>query len=67
MESQSKAVHEYLKENGSITPMEALRQLGVMRLAARVFDLRESGVVIESETVWTKRNGKPVHFARYSL
>jgi hypothetical protein len=35
---------------GSITQLEALRDLGVMRLASRISDLRKQGYVIKGET-----------------
>lgn len=33
----------YLKEHGSITALDAIREFGCMRLAARISDLRERG------------------------
>lgn len=46
-----------------ITPIEALRRFGCLRLAARVSDLRRDGLQIESATV--EANGK--RFSRYRL
>jgi hypothetical protein len=43
--------------------MDALNEVGTMRLAARVKELRDQGHVIES--TMEKRNGK--RFARYRL
>jgi hypothetical protein len=40
---------EYLKTYGSITPLEALRAFGCMRLGARIADLRADGYDIETE------------------
>ena len=48
---------------GPITPIEALEEGGIFRLAARVFDLREQGHDIA--TIDTTRNGKT--FATYHL
>ena len=57
-----------MKLHGSITPMEALRDIGCMRLAARVHELREEGHMIESETArGLNRDGEPVVFTRYKL
>jgi predicted subunit of tRNA(5-methylaminomethyl-2-thiouridylate) methyltransferase len=51
-----------------ITPLEAWSELGVERLAARVFDLRESGHHITKETVIVaNRFGEACHVARYRL
>lgn len=38
--TQTERIYEYLKEYGSITALEALRDLGIMRLGARIFELR---------------------------
>ena len=51
--TQNQRVLDYIKEFGSITQLEALRDLGVMRLASRISDLRRQGynIVSERETV----------------
>lgn len=41
--TDNEAVLFWLHGNGHITPMTALRELGVYRLAARIYDLRRSG------------------------
>ena len=46
-----------------LTAMDALNEVGTMRLAARVKELRDQGYVIKSTL--EKRNGKK--FARYRL
>ena len=66
--TQADLVYDYLKQFGSITPMAALSELGVARLAARIYDLRKQGVEIESETVTSRnRRGDPVSFKKYKL
>lgn len=60
---QSAAILRYLRDYGSITPREALDELGCFRLAARIHDLRLEGHLIVAETV--KAGGKA--FARYRL
>lgn len=50
-------------ERGPLTQLQALSEVGCMRLAARVHDLRLAGHTIVSEKVYT--NGKT--FARYRL
>lgn len=63
---QIEMILQYIDDFGSITPLEAMADLGVMRLAARIADLRRSGIQIVSEMVsGTNRYGKPVHYARY--
>jgi hypothetical protein len=62
-------VLEHLKTYGSITPLEAQELYGIMRLGARIWDLRhDSGVKIKKETKRSKnRYGASVHFASYRL
>ena len=66
--SQSKKIIDYMERHGSITPMEAMQELGIMRLGARIYDLKESGVKIITETeIGKNRDGVTVHYARYRL
>lgn len=39
--TQNQRVLDYIAETGGITQLEALNELGVMRLASRVSDLRK--------------------------
>ena len=58
----------FMTENGSITPREALEELGCMRLVSRISDLKRAGYKIAKETVCERnRYGDPVRFAKYSL
>lgn len=51
---------------GSISPVEAFSDLGVMRLAARISDIEKSGVDIERQMETSKnRYGEKVHYMRY--
>lgn len=49
---------KYLKQNKSITSLEAFKLFGCTRLSGRIFDLKKQGynIVSEMETVPT-RNG----------
>lgn len=63
--TQVEEMYEYLKQNGSITGMEAIG-LGIMNYKGRIADLRKLGVSID--TVFeSKKNqkGQKVTFARY--
>ena len=64
---QTQKILEYIDKFGSITPLEAMRDLGVMRLAARIQDIEHQGVPINSviET-GVNRLGEKTHYARYS-
>lgn len=68
MESQCKQILQYMQDFGSITPLEAMTDLGVMRLAARIADLKKAGYRISRKTETAKnRYDKTVRFARYRL
>ena len=66
--TQAQRVLDYIEQFGSITQLEALRDLGVMRLASRISDLKKQGYPItgEFETV-LNRFGEPCQIKRYSL
>lgn len=49
MASQKRMVLDYIREFGSITPVDAFRDLGITRLAAVVFALRDDGHDIHKE------------------
>lgn len=66
--TQTEKILEFMKENGSITPMDALSEFGCMRLAARIADIRADGVNVVSTMEQSKnRYGETVRFARYRL
>lgn len=64
---QKEQILEHLEKFGSITPMEAQRLYGCMRLGARIWDLKREGhkFIVEMVEV-TTRSGK-AHVARYRL
>lgn len=62
--TQSATILEALESGRRLTPLEALDDYGIFRLAARVWDLRQAGHLINRELV-SLDSGKRV--ARYSL
>ena len=66
--TQKDRVLAYIREYGSISSLEAFRDLGCTRLSAVIFDLRAEGHEIEAKRE-TKKNrwGDKVTFARYSM
>jgi hypothetical protein len=50
---QADSLAEYLAANRIVTPLAAWTQLGIYRLAARVYDLRQRGLPIRT----TEQNG----------
>lgn len=61
--SQNDDILSALIAGRSITPLDALRDYGCFRLAARIDELRRQGYVITTE--FQKRNGKK--YAAYRL
>lgn len=66
--SQKELVLAYIETHGSITPLEAEREIGCMRLGARIWDLRNEGYNIVSEIVEVPtRHGGKAKVARYRM
>ena len=64
--TQNEMILKYLEDFGSITPLEALSDLGVMRLAARISELEDRGHTFDHEMIQSQnRYGKTVRFMRY--
>lgn len=65
--SQATDVIEFIRDNGSITTMQAFG-LGITRLASRVHDLRRVGIPVEKEMVSVpNRKGEMCRVARYTI
>ena len=65
---------DYLHEFGSITTLDAFRDLGNTRLSSTIFLLRKKGYKIESDSIdvptrWVDKNGdkKITQVVRYRL
>ena len=68
MISQNDQVLWYMREYGSITPKEATDGFGIMRLGARIWELKEEGFNIKREMIAVKnRFGRECRVARYSI
>lgn len=66
--TQAERVLDYMREFGSITQLDALKDLGIMRLASRISDLKKQGFHIKSETVAVKnRFDENCYIKRYRL
>ena len=66
--TQSMKILKYMMDFGSITPIEALKDLGVMRLGARIYDLEKQGFEILHERESGKnRYGEKTSYERYRL
>ncbi len=66
--TQNERIIDYINTFGSITQLEALQDLGIMRLASRVSDLKKQGYNIISKTEAVKnRHEETCYIKRYSL
>ena len=66
--SDKNRILQYLRDHGTITPMDALNSFGCYRLGARIWDLRHDGHSISTEMVEGRdRNGERERYARYRL
>ena len=66
--TQCEQIINHIQEHGSITPLEAMDNYGIMRLASRICDLQKQGYKIKRETVEDhNRFGEVVRYTRYFL
>lgn len=66
--TQNDIIIRHLRLNPEgITPWEAMNIYGIMRLGARVWELRDLGYNIEKQTEEKKRGKKTIRYARYVL
>lgn len=65
---QTERILQYMRDFGSITQLEAIRDISCMRLGARIFDLKREGYTIKKEMETSKnRYGEDTSYARYRL
>lgn len=61
-------IYDYMDRFGSITPMEAFRDLGETKLATRIGEMRRKGIEIDQmEVASQNRFGDTVRYMRYWL
>ena len=66
--TQNERIVAYIRQFGSITPLQAVADIGCMRLASRINDLKRMGYRIRTEYITgTNRMGEKTRFARYSI
>ena len=64
--TQKERIRKYLDDFGSITKLEAIRDIGVMNLGARIEEMRKAGEPIICDMITGKnRYGQPTRYARY--
>lgn len=66
--TQHQKIIEYMKQNGSISPMESFNHIGCTKLSTRIGELRKAGYNIANKMEkGTDRYGMPVRYMRYWL
>ena len=66
--TQCERVIQYMRDFGSITQRDAMNDLGIMRLASRISDLKTRGYHISSTMeVVENRYGEKTKVSRYRL
>lgn len=65
---QASKIIRYMRANGSITQLQALRDLGCLRLASRISELKKDGYEINKRMIKVRNSaGEPCYVAEYSL
>ena len=65
---QTARVYAYMLQNGSITTLDAMLDLGVLRLASRISELKRAGIPIQKDWTTVKnRFGEDCKVLRYSI
>ena len=67
MKSQNSQIKAYLQSGKSLTVLDALHLFNCFRLGARIYDLKEQGMNIESKMIEITSGGKTKRIARYKL
>ena len=66
--TQNEAIIEYLHKHESITAMDAVKELGCMRLSARIDDLKRRGYKFINEPITViNRYGQKCRVMSYAL
>ena len=67
-ETQYTRILNHLEQYGRISPLEAMEQYGIQRLAARIAVLKKEGYAFDTETTAGRnRYGDKVHYTTYVL
>lgn len=66
--TQAQRILEYIEEHGCITSLEAVQELGILRLASRISELRKKGHKIIGERAKVmNRFGEACNVMRYKI
>lgn len=65
--TQRDRILTYLEENGSITALDAVKELGILQLSARLVELEKRGYRFDKKQESSlNRYGEKVYYTRYS-
>lgn len=65
---QADRILAYMREHGAVTPLDALLEIGCMRLGARIYDLKQAGHPIKARLVEVPtRAGRLARVAEYYI
>lgn len=66
--TQVERIKKYIDDFGSITTLEAFTELGIVRLGARISEMRKAGIDIQDKQECVKnRYGEKCYIKRYFL
>lgn len=66
--TQIDRIQKYIEDFGSITALEAMKDLGIMRLSARISEMRADGIpVISTFETGKNRYDEPTRWVRYTI
>ena len=66
--NQHEQIADFIYKHGSITPMDAFRELGITKLATRISEMIRLGIPIAKIMIYDEnRDGKPIKYMRYSM
>ena len=66
--SQTTDIIEFIRDHGSITTKQAVEQLGCLRLASRISEMKAFGIPVEREMITVpNRKGESCRVARYTI
>lgn len=63
--TQHKQIREYLWKHGTMTPMDAVREIGCLKLSTRIGEMERAGMIRTDHVMETSANGK--RYMRYNL
>ena len=72
---QQQRIIDYLRHHGTITPMEAITELGITKIATRIGEINRLAIFAEGKPLIKKdglqsglnRHGEQCRYMRYSL